>query len=377
MIIFRYLLKEVVKAEFAVFIILMAIFISNEFVNVLGKATEGGIPGQLVMIFIALRVPDLVSMILPLSFFLGVLLAYGRIYADSEMTILHACGISEWYVVRITLILGLFTALLTGVFTLYLTPLAAEYEYQVKETLAADSGLSVLTAGRFQKTGNKKAVVFIHNKNQTDGSLEKVFVAQLPKDHSDQQSIINTSLVYAAQGQIVEEDTGSQRLILSDGIRYQNDIKNKEFREVAFSKYYIQIEDQKIEHKRRKLRAIPTNQLFSDNTPNNYAEIHWRIAFPLVCLIVTFIAVPLSVVNPRQGKFAKMLPALILFLSYFLMLTALRSGIENGAMPRLIGLWPVHLSALLLGGILLSRDRPKGKRVFATLLSFNRSNGVK
>ncbi|MFT5757475.1 MAG: lipopolysaccharide export system permease protein [Alteromonadaceae bacterium] len=377
MIIFRYLVKEVAKAEFAVFIILMAVFISNEFVNILGKATEGGIPGQLVMIFIALRVPDLVSMILPLSFFLGVLLAYGRIYADSEMTILHACGISEWYVVRVTLTLGVITALVTGIFTLYLTPLAAEYEYQVKETLAADSGLSALMPGRFQKTGNEKAVVFIHNKNRVDGSLEKVFVAQLPKNHDDQQSIINTSLVYAAKGEIVEEDSGLQRLILSNGIRYKNDIKNNEFREVAFSKYYIQIEDQKIEHKRRKLRAIPTNQLFDNDSPNNHAEIHWRIAFPLVCLIVTFIAVPLSVVNPRQGKFAKMLPALILFLSYFLMLTALRSGIESGAMPSLIGLWPVHLSALILGGILLSKDRPQGKRLLATLLGFRRSEGVK
>jgi len=377
MIIFRYLLKEVAKAEFAVFIILMAIFISNEFVRILAKATEGGIPGKLVMIFIGMRVPELASMILPLSFFLGVLLAYGRIYADSEMTVLHACGISEWYVVRVTLTLAFITAIFTGIFTLYLAPLAAEYEYQVKEELAADSGLSTLIAGRFQKTGNKKAVVFVHDKNREDGSLEKVFVAQLPKSHNDQQSIINTSLVYAAKGQIIEEDTGSQRLVLSDGIRYQNDINNNEFREVAFSKYYIQIQDQKIEHKRRKLRAIPTTELFLDKSANYRAEIHWRLAFPLVCLIVTFIAVPLSVVNPRQGKFAKMFPSLILFLSYFLMLTALRSGIENGIFPSVIGLWPVHLSALFLGGLLLSKGRPQGIKILSKLLSFRRPQGVR
>ena len=261
-------------------------------------------------------------------------------------------------------------------FTLYLTPLAAEYEYQVKDKLAADSGLSALTAGRFQKTGNKKAVVFIHNKNRDDGSLEKVFVAQLPKNHSDQQSIINTSLVYAAKGQIIEEDNGLQRLILTVCILYQNYIKKNEFREVAFSKLYFQIEDQKVEHKRRKLRAIPTHQLFDDDSVNYRAEIHWRIAFPLVCLIVTFIAVPLSVVNPRQGKFAKMLPALILFISYFLMLTEFRSGIESGAMPSLIGLWPIHLSALILGGVLLSKDRPKGKKILTRLMNYRNNQGV-
>ena len=183
MIIFRYLLKEVAKTQLAVFIVLMTIFISNKFVRVLDDASEGGIPGQMVMVFIGLKIPDLAGMILPLSFFLGILLAYGRIYADNEMSIFHACGVSEWYVVRVTLLLAFVTAIITGIFTLYLSPMAAEYEYQVKEQLSADSGLSSLIAGRFQTTGNEKAVVFIHDKNREDNTLRKVFVAQLPSEN--------------------------------------------------------------------------------------------------------------------------------------------------------------------------------------------------
>lgn len=367
MIIFRYLLKEVSKTQFAVFIVLMTIFISNKFVRVLDDASEGGIPGQMVMVFIGLKIPDLAGMILPLSFFLGVLLAYGRIYADNEMTILHACGVSEWYVVRVTLILGLVTAIFTGIFTLYLSPLAAEYEYQVKEELAADSGLSTLVAGRFQATGNKNAVVFIHEKNREDNTLEKVFVAQLPDEKDKYKSIINSSLVYAAKGEVIEEATGSQRLILTDGTRYQNDMENAEFRQVAFGKYYIQIQDQKVEHKRRKLKAVPTTTLFEENQPDYKAQIHWRIAFPLACIILTLVAVPLSAVNPRQGKFAKMLPALLLFLGYYLLLIAVRSGLERGSIPLGIGLWPVHLSALLLGASLLIKSRVFGMKLKAKL----------
>ena len=183
MIIFRYLLKEVAKTQLAVFIVLMTIFISNKFVRVLDDASEGGIPGQMVMVFIGLKIPDLAGMILPLSFFLGILLAYGRIYADNEMSIFHACGVSEWYVVRVTLLLAFVSAIITGIFTLYLSPMAAEYEYQVKEQLSADSGLSSLIAGRFQTTGNEKAVVFIHDKNREDNTLRKVFVAQLPSEN--------------------------------------------------------------------------------------------------------------------------------------------------------------------------------------------------
>lgn len=362
MIIFRYLLKEVAKTQLAVFLVIMTIFISNKFVRVLDDASEGGIPGHLVMTFIGLKIPDLAGMILPLSFFLGVLLAYGRIYAENEMTVLHACGVSEWYVVRVTLILGFVTAVITGTFTLYLSPMAAEYEHQVKDKIASDSGLSSLIAGRFQTTGNNKAVIFIHDKNRNDNTFEKVFVAQLPNESTPNASVIDSSLVYAATGQVVEEETGSQRLILSAGTRYQNDIKNKEFRQVSFDKYYIQIQDQKVAHKRRKLSAIPTAELYQAQTPETSAESQWRIAFPLACIIMTLVAVPLSVVNPRQGKFGKMLPALLLFLSYFLLLTAIRSGIERGSVPQYIGLWPVHFTVLLLGLSLLVKGRKGGRK---------------
>lgn len=362
MIIFRYLLKEVAKTQLAVFLVIMTIFISNKFVRVLDDASEGGIPGHLVMTFIGLKIPDLAGMILPLSFFLGVLLAYGRIYAENEMTVLHACGVSEWYVVRVTLILGFVTAIITGIFTLYLSPMAAEYEHQVKDKIASDSGLSSLIAGRFQTTGNKKAVIFIHDKNRNDNTFEKVFVAQLPNESTPNASVIDSSLVYAATGQVVEEETGSQRLILSAGTRYQNDIKNKEFRQVSFDKYYIQIQDQKVAHKRRKLSAIPTAELYQAQTPETSAESQWRIAFPLACIIMTLVAVPLSVVNPRQGKFGKMLPALLLFLSYFLLLTAIRSGIERGSVPQYIGLWPVHFTVLVLGLSLLVKGRKGGRK---------------
>jgi lipopolysaccharide export system permease protein len=379
-IIFRYLLKEVAKTQLAVFVVLMTIFISQKFVRVLGDASEGSIPGQLVMTFIALKIPDLASFILPLSLFLGVLLAYGRIYADSEMTVLHACGVSEWYVVRVTLLLAVITAFLTGLFTLYLAPMASEYQYQVKEELAADSGLSALVSGRFQQTGNQDAVVFIHDKNRDTNSLNKVFVAQLPKTDDISASIINSSLVYAKHGQVFEDELGSQQLVLDDGIRYHRDIDSGEFQSVAFDKYYIQIKDQEVEHQNRKLNALSTLELFKNEVPEleaaYRATIQWRIAFPLACIILIFIAVPLSVVNPRQGKFAKMLPALMMFLGYLLLLTSMRSAIEKNAIPSVVGLWPVHISALFIGVMLLMKERSSGRIIKAKLPKLNKKKNT-
>ena len=132
MLIFRYLTGEVLKSQVAVFLTLMTIFLSQKFVLILGSASEGGIPGKLVLALLALKLPQLAGYILPLSLFLGIILAYSRIYADSEMTVLKACGVSEWYVVRVTLVSSAVFALLAAVISLYVAPWASEKEYQLK-----------------------------------------------------------------------------------------------------------------------------------------------------------------------------------------------------------------------------------------------------
>lgn len=372
MIIARYLLAEVLKTQLAVFFILLTIFISQKFVSILGDASEGGIPGNLVMMFIALKIPELAGMLMPLSLFLGVLLAYGRIYADSEMSVLHSCGVSEWYIVRVTLLLSVVTALVTAVFTLYLSPIAAEHELQLKAKLSADSGLSSIVAGRFQRTGNNKAVIFVHEKKRNSNELEKVFVAQLPNKNDADYDVINSSLVYAEKGRVAEDESGGQKLTMENGYRYQSNAKNGEFRAVSFGKYHIEIQEKKVSHVRRKLSALSTSQLLQEDFAESKAAVQWRFAFPLACIILTLIAVPLSVVNPRQGKFAKMLPALLLFLAYFLLLTAVRSGVEGEKIPSSIGLWPVHILTLMLGVTLLMQERSSGKRIKAKVKGKNK-----
>ncbi len=161
MIVFRYLIGEVFKSQLAVFLILITIIMSQRFVKILADASDGDIPGQLVLTILALKLPQLAVIIIPLSAFLGVLIAYSRIYADSEMTVLHATGISEWYVTRLTLVLSLLIALGAGFVTLHLSPWATEREYQILEKAEADSGLSSLIPGRVQQTSKEKSVVFL------------------------------------------------------------------------------------------------------------------------------------------------------------------------------------------------------------------------
>ena len=356
MLIFRYLTTEVFKSQVAVFLTLMTIFVSQKFVVILGDASEGGLPAKLVLSMIALKLPQLASLILPLSIFLGIILAYSRIYADSEMTVLKACGVSEWYVVRVTLISSTAMAILAGALTLYVAPWASEQEYQLKEQAKADAGLSALRAGRFQQTGNEKAVVFIHNIENGGKELHKVFVAQLP----DREKGDLARLVYAERGVVIEQENGEQQLVLNDGKRYETDGETAALNLTEFDGYSVQIQDQEIEHQRRKLEAVPTFDLFKMKTTEAIAQWQWRLAIPLSIPLLTLLAVPLSVVNPRQGKFAKLVPAISLYLGYFILLNAAKFAVEDGKIPPSIGLWWIHLSALFIGGFLIIKGRPLG-----------------
>ncbi len=365
MIIFRYLLAEVFKSQLAVFIILMTIIISQRFVKILADAAEGEVPGQLVMSIVALKLPQLAVIILPLSAFIGILVAYGRVYADSEMTVLHATGVSEWYVTRITLVLSLLLAVAAGSVTLYLSPWATEREYQVLEKADASAGLMSVVPGRFQYTSNEKAVIFVHDvgRGGDAGRLGRVFVAQTTA--ADEPG--SMAVVYAQSGIVREDATGAQSLQLDVGRRYAGGVGSPAFEVTEFEQYQIQIREQEVEQRRRKLGSVPTSELVLLDSNEALAEWHWRIAIPLSIPLLTLIAVPLSRVNPRQGKFGRLLPALLLYLGYYSLLIIARSALEDGKIPAQLGMWWLHGSALLCGVVLIMRRRRSVQRFQAWL----------
>ncbi len=362
--IFRYLIGETFKSQIAVLVVLMTIFVSQKFVRVLADASAGEIPSNIVIQLLGLNLPALAALILPLSLFLGILLAHGRIYAENEMSVLHACGVSEWYVTRVTLVAAVLLALLTASLTLWLVPWSLEQERVVEEKARSETGLSVIMPGRFQQASNQKAVIYVQGLTE-DGSLDEVFVAQSLRDENDQ--VVGTSVVMADSGSVLAAATGAQTLVLNNGMRYAQSHLEKEYQVMQFDDYQLQIKEQEGSEYIRKLEAYSTAELLAEDNPEAHAELQWRIAIPLAMPLLTLIAVPLSRVNPRQGKFARMAPALLIYLGYFLILMAARSAVADGVIPPVVGLWWIHILLLLFGVILIGKGRSLGLKLLASL----------
>lgn len=356
MIVFRYLIREVFKAQIAVLFVLLAIFISQHFVRVLANASDGDFPASLVMTLLGLNLPYLAVLVLPLSLFLGILMAHGRMYADSEMVVLHSVGVSEWYITRVTLLLAVLNMVITGVLSVYVTPWAEERQNQVLEHAQSEAGLAAITQGRFQTSPNGRAVLFVERIGRNN-QLDKVFVAQLPDPDAE---FGESNIVLAQGGKVVEDETGGQRLQLHDGRQYQAIPKQVDFQVIEFGGYQMQIKDQEVNERRRKLSALPIKELMQLDSPESNAEFHWRLAIPISIIMLTLIAVPMARVNVRQGKFVKMFPAILLYLGYFGLMIAGRKALEDGVIPGYLGMWWIHLSALFFGILLLGKERPSG-----------------
>ena len=102
--------------------------------------------------------------------------------------------------------------------------------------------------------------------------------------------------------------------------------------------------------------AMPTFALLQNKDPRAQAELQWRISLVVCIPLLTMLVVPLSAVNPRQGRFAKMGPAILIYLAYFLLISAMKSGIEDGSIPISVGMWPANAALLLAAMIANSMD---------------------
>jgi len=331
-----------VKSQIAVLFILSLIFVSQQFVALLSKVMTGSLPASLVVEMLLYSMPALGTLILPVSLFIGILFAHGRLYAESEMVVLSACGYSPNRILIASMMLSSATIAIVAFNAFIYAPIAEEGKVQLREQVDADVGLATLKQGRFESLDGGRAVVYVESYD-SNKALQKIFIAKAPEDDSERPSIILSD-----QGNVESGDNGSQWLKLSRGSRYEGELSQRDFRIVDFNAYRVLIKEQDVEERGRKTKALATSELWASDEFENKVELQWRIAQVASIPLLVLLVVPLAVVNPRQGRYAKLFPALLLFLTYFMLLSAAKSAILDGKLPIYPGFWLVHSGALLL-----------------------------
>lgn len=337
LIIFRYLVRELSGTFFAVTLVLLMIIVSGRLIKTMASAAAGEVSMELILLALLYRMPSFLEIIIPLALFLSILIGYGRLYAESEMTVLTATGFSDKKLLGYSLIPAAFMMLVVALFSMYLSPLGAQKTEDLYLEEAKLTEFELLAPGRFQSAPGGSRVTYTESLSSDKQQMNHVFIAD------------GDALILAQRGtQYVSPETGSRYLELHEGRRYDLTPGSAELQILDFQRYGVRMAEEQPERRKLRKEAVPTQDLFGSDNPQHVAQLHWRLSLMMLVPVGTLLAFPLSRVNPRQGRFARMFPALMLFMVYVSMLAGLIGLVEKGRVSPYLSLWLVHLLFLLL-----------------------------
>lgn len=355
-IIDRYLLRELAFGCFASAVVLLVVTLGGTITDVLTKVARGRLPSNLVFEILGLRTLDALTVLMPLALFIGVLLAYGRLWRDNEMAVLQGAGMPLTDLLRPLAWIVLPLVALVGLISFWLAPAAIRLSHSLVEEANRSLVVAGLEAGRFVQLPGRGGVIYVGAMNDEGTHFERMFVETERADGED----MRIDVITAERGELRHESDGQGRfLALQDGFRVEGRIGHDDFRLLRFKGNDIALADSETDDTPTSLkRAAPFPELLAGNEPLQRAEVHWRLAAPLSVLVLAVLAVPLARTRPRETRYASLLVALLGYLIYLGWLGIARSMIEQGKVPAFVGLWWVHLPvAALAVWLLLRSDR--------------------
>ena len=339
-------------------VVLLLILLTNQFARVLGDVAKGKLPRDAAFDVIGLSAVQYLTIVVPIGLFISIMMAMGRLYRDSEMPAMLACRTGPGGIYRPLMWLILPLTLLVGWLSIDIGPRALVAVDRIGAEARREADLASIEPGRFTVIGPDEAVVY-GERITAGGSMEKVFMQRRVEGGA-------VEVVVAERGEQVESDDPDVRLlVLHDGRRYEGVPGTTRFRVVEFGEHGIPYRLPSLDPPDPKPRAMSVAQLVAASGLEAIAELQWRISVPLSTLLLGFLAVPLSKSRPREGRYGRMLVALLVFIIYLNVLNAAKAWIEQGTIGPDLGLWWVHATVLALTLGMLAVQNGLHKRLFS------------
>jgi len=330
---------EVLLSTIGVLLIFFFLVVSSRFVGYFEQASEGLIDPSLVFKVVFLRFPDFITLLLPLSFFLGVIITVSRLYSDREIFGYLAGGLSENDLVKYLFPQAMFFFLITLSLSIFLAPYTKELS---KEILSLDT-----IQEQFESVRPKELFSFnendgfIHVENKENNILDEVIIFIQNDDYS--------SLIIAEN--LIHEDLSSKtNLDFKDGVLYQ-DIFNQNS---SFVSYFGEL-SVPINNSKNTISGLSLSKLFDFSIKSSKSQTQWNLSIPLTIFVLLIYAVNFSKVEPRQGRFSVLVPSIFIYILYLSLLILARDSFDEGSIASQNYIWYVHLIFLLFAIFLLFR----------------------
>jgi len=350
-----YIIREIASLFLLGIMVFTLILLMGRLIKLTDLVITRGVPLADVSRMILYLMPSFLVFTIPMAFLLAVLLAFGRLSADNEITVMKAGGISLMQLMPPVVLCGVCAALLT---------LAAS-------TVGVPWGNSAFKSLSFS----------VLNQNVAATVREKVFWDDIPgivmyTEHYDEEhhtlkgviihdgrDLTRPLTIFATDGVIGSGPNRNDiRLVLNNGSIHAVGTA-EEYRLVQFGEYTMTIGgsgqgsglgrnelDMTVAELQRQVDNPATTKPVRLKTQS---ELHSRFAFPFASLVFAVVAVPLGLQNRRSGKSAGFSTSIGILLAYYVVQSLLRTLAEKEGLPPVLALWLPNMIFLGLGWYLL------------------------
>jgi lipopolysaccharide export system permease protein len=346
-IIDKYIAKELLIAFLSVIFVLLIIVLSTEIVHLLSWVTQGIIPLSALMAYLVNSMFEFSVVLIPLSLLMGILLAFGRLYHDSEMSAIMSAGIGpmQWY--RPLMLIAIPTTLLLLVLLMYVRPIITHQRALINAEIKSQAEVDTLLVGQFNRASKGGSILFLESEDKRKNQINNVFFQHRKEETNHIDVAASTSNYY--------DEDGRQYMMMHGGTHYIGNAGAKDFKIIKYKDYGVHVDKKQVAVHRSEKSKMPA-ELWRSTRPIDQAELQWRLTLPLATIIVAFMALPLSHTDPRSGRYAKLAVALILYLVYSNLLSIGNTWIVQEKVPVWVGTWWVHLIAIFITLLLLKRS---------------------
>ena len=354
-IIDRYLIREITLTLLATALALLAMVLSHRLAGYLSKAASGLLARDSIFLLLGLQAINFLAVLIPLAFLLSIMLALGRLYRDHEMTALAACGHGPLSVYRAVFLLAAPLALFTAGLSFLVVPAIMEFQFEVLAKARKEAEISMFTPGAFREVLDGRHVVYIGALNERE--LRNVFIQSREPNGA-------ISITTGMQGRQETSEDGIHNIVLEHGYRYRGTPGQGNYDMLQFERATVPVDTAPPPQDWRHRETLPTRQLWGSSEPGYVAELQMRLNGPIQVLIIALWAPLLARPRPREGRYGRMVAAMLIYAINFNLVGVGESWLSHGVVGLSLGLWWVHGLFLLFGLGLLLHDYYGGGRGF-------------
>ena len=300
----------------AVFVILLLILLANTGLRLVEDVNDGDIPSIFLIQLLLLKVVQYSSIIIPLSLFFGIMIAFNKFYTTSEMTIIKLNGFSNLRLARILSSLIIVVTLFMIILKLFLAPMAVEHRSKIEHQISHEQRIYSLKAGSFNISNDNSKVIYINNKEESE--VANIFI----RSRSKSGTRIDIS------SKVTSDYDDSGLISLNNGISY---VFNPDG---SFSSTEYSTQDMMLSNKipmfiNTEVESKSFVELISMTDISSAKEIFNRISMIIAGFILAYLAIPLSNYAKKNDKYKNIFIGALIYFSYIIIINILSTSVST------------------------------------------------